>query len=125
MISLSKRINEVNRSVHDEYSDTFSQPSEVDEIVGLLYAPNPSTGLPDPSLGLVLSGKGDPDLTKYVKDRLFVANGSVVGSSENADDALASIIPFDMQLGSERAELARSYLGEINEYSKTFIKDDR
>lgn len=124
MITLSKRIKEVNRSIHDEYSDTSSQPSEVDEIVGLLYAPNPSTGLPDASLGLVLSGKGDPDLTKYVKDRLFVANGHVVGASDNADDALASIIPFDMQLGSERAELARSYLGEIRDYSKS-LNDDK
>lgn len=123
MITLSKRIKEVNRSIRKEYSDPSSQPSEVDEIVGLLYAPNPSTGLPDASLGLVLSGKGDPDLTKYVKDRLFVGNGTVVGVSENADDALASIIPFDMQLGSERAELARSYLSDINEYSKSLNHD--
>lgn len=124
MITIRDRINQVIQSTKSQYSDDSCNPIEVDDIVALLYAPNPSTGVPDPSLGLVMSGKGDPQLTEYVKDHLFISGNQVVGSSLSADEALSDVVPFDFQFGSERQEVAKFYLNKINEYKKSLDHDD-
>lgn len=124
MITIKDRINQVIQSTKKQYSDDSCFPIEVDDIVALLYAPNPSTGVPDPSLGLVMSGKGDPQLTEYVKDHLFIVGNQVGGSSLSADEALSDVVPFDFQFGSERQEVAKFYLNKINEYKKSLDHDD-
>lgn len=96
---------------------------EQDEILALLYAPD-STGLPDCSLGYVMSDKAKPEFKKYVSEHLFIPSSTVPShGSSDADTALDLIVPFDMQLGHSREMVGNYYLNMIKKAINT-DKDD-
>ena len=117
------RIKQVQEEVWKSLTSPDCSPLQVDEITALLYSPNPETGLPDSSLGLVLSGKSNSEVQEYVKDRLFIEGNKIYGSSaDSADDALESVTPMDLQYGFERKLVANYHLDRFKKLIKKVDK---
>lgn len=61
-----------------------------DEMLSLIYAPDPVTGLPSNDVAMLLKNRDNPEIQRYIQQRLMIARDSVRGA-DNPDDALASI----------------------------------
>ena len=63
---------------------------ENDELMSVVFAPDPVTGLPCTDIGFMMKHKDKPEIAQYIQQRLQVAHESGVGS-DNPDDALLAI----------------------------------
>lgn len=61
-----------------------------DEMISLIYAPDPVTRLPSSDVGMLLKHQDRPEVQRYIQQRLQLAHESVRGA-ENPDDALTAI----------------------------------
>lgn len=61
-----------------------------DEMMSLVYAPDPITGIPSNDIAMMLKNRDNPDVQRYIQQRLQVARESYKGA-ENPDDALTAI----------------------------------
>lgn len=70
-----------------------SSPAPVkkqDEMISLIYAPDPVTGLPSSDVGMLLKHQDRPEVQRYIQQRLQISHESVRGA-DNPDDALTAI----------------------------------
>lgn len=61
-----------------------------DEMISLIYAPDPVTGLPSSDVGMLLKHQDRPEIQRYIQQRLQISHESVRGA-DNPDDALTAI----------------------------------
>lgn len=61
-----------------------------DEMVSLLYAPDPVTKLPSSDIAMMMKNKDNPEVQRYIQQRIQIHHDSVAGS-DSADDALSAI----------------------------------
>lgn len=63
-------------------------PAENDDIVKLIFAPDPQTGIPRSDLGMLMAKQASPEVSKYIHDTLQKPIDSSVGAPD-ADTALS------------------------------------
>lgn len=70
-----------------------------DEMISLIYAPDPVTGLPSSDVGMLLKHQDRPEIQRYIQQRLQFAHESVKGV-DNPDDALSAIRAYKEDIRS-------------------------
>lgn len=76
-----------------EVEKASSQMPEVadQELVSLIFAPDPRTGLPRSDLSVIMSKDSAPEVAQYIRDNLMQVRSEGVSAGDDADLALASI----------------------------------
>lgn len=107
----------IESAIHSQRSVVVSNlpVSEQDEILSMLYAPDMS-GLPDISLGMVLSGKARPELQQFVDANLL--RSLEKGQYSDADTALELTPMSEFQLGREREIYSSQVVNLLKDYKK-------
>lgn len=70
--------------------DAPYHPDNLDELLSLVFAPDPDTGYPRSDLATILSADSNPQLAQYIRDNLMRSLPDGV-SVPDADFAIASI----------------------------------
>lgn len=79
-----------------------------DEMLSVLYAPDPVTGLPCSNAALLYKDKDKPEVQEYIQKRLFQVRQSVAGA-ESADDAISAIRGYHEDLASFGSRLRENF----------------
>lgn len=79
-----------------------------DEMLSVLYAPDPVTGLPSSNAALLYKDKDKPEVQEYIQKRLFQVRQSVAGA-ESADDAIQAIRGYHEDLASFGTRLRENF----------------
>lgn len=79
-----------------------------DEMLSVLYAPDPVTGLPCSNAALLYKDKDKPEVQEYIQKRLFQVRQSVAGA-ESADDAIQAIRGYHEDLASFGSRLRDNF----------------
>lgn len=89
-----------------------------DEILELIFAPDPLTGFPASDLGLLVRRRQADEVYTYIQEKLMQPIPQVIGAPD-ADTALDMPISRTAVYGEEY----RQQLREIGEYMKSLDKD--
>lgn len=88
---------------------TLAPVKKQDEMISLIYAPDPVTKLPSSDVGMLLKHQDRPEVQRYIQQRLQIAHESVRGAA-NPDDALTAIRAYkeDVRSYAQRMKVAFS-----------------
>lgn len=85
-----------------------------DNLIDVIFAPNPVTGLPQSDIGIILSKDRNPEIANYIKDNLLSSRSS--SSTDDVDEALATVKTPSMSM----SDYKKGLLNFINSH-----KDDK
>lgn len=111
MFSLD-RIREVQSYREDWLYDKVEQNSD-NQIMSLVFIPNPKTGRPDSTLSLMLSEKERPQVREYIQQNLF--RPATRQGFDNPDDAINMCGDIHDQIGSETDAFKERIINFVNE----------
>lgn len=61
-----------------------------DELLSVIYAPDPRTGLPSSDVAMLMKNKDNPEVQRYIQQRIQIHHESVAGA-QSPDDAIQAI----------------------------------
>ena len=78
-----------DKSLYNSYNDIqLNDCKEEDEVLGLIFAPDPQTGVPRSDLALMLSRDTAPEIAQYIRDTLMRTQGQSSSVGDDPDLAL-------------------------------------
>lgn len=107
---LCKRLNNPPEEIPAKdvpLEDFFPQ----DEMVKLIYAPDPINGFPRGDLAFYLDSKTAPEVRQYIMDRLAQPNATN-GFAPDEETAEMTLIPRSAQFANER----QSYINDVTAF---------
>lgn len=106
------RIKEVQSYKEDWLYDKVEQNSD-NQILSLVFIPNPKTGRPDSTLSLMLSDKERPQVREFIQQNLF--RPASRQGFDNPDDAINMCGDVHDQIGSETDAFKDRIINFVNE----------
>lgn len=104
---------------HDlDPKDSISVEEDKDNILSLIFAPDPLTGFPRSDLALIMSKDAAPEVSQYIRETLMKPISDIGPSgAPDADTALDTMRAKNEGL-TEYAERLRSIVAKYNEKSE-------
>lgn len=77
--------------------------SENNNLLDVIFAPDPETGLPRSDIGIILSKDSVPEVAKYIQDNLM--KPLPTSGTSDIDEALATVKTQRMSIDDYKAQL--------------------
>lgn len=82
--------------------------TKTDEMMSLIYAPDPVHGIPSNDIAMLMKHKDKPEVQAYIQQRIQVAHESVAGC-DNPDDALKAVRGYKEDLFAYSERMRKSF----------------
>lgn len=106
----SERLERSKPNIYPSEDEVLKMSSvSTDEVVSLIFAPDPVTGIPRSDLGVIMSKDSAPEVAQYIRDNLLRG----VSSPSGADDP-----DFVLDSMRSRGESLDSYSERLRELCK-------
>lgn len=106
----------VNCSVGGEYVEPYHEVvEETDPILDVIYAPDPTTGIPRSDLAITMSRDCSSEVAAYIRDKLQKEHVDNSTRFDSADDAIAMARKHGESIESYAERLMSQFKTKENE----------